>query len=174
MKKTAPPNEAITPAEYRAFQDAYDFFNAQLFAGSLPDVLDDVAAPRRRPEATFRRSVSPAAVEQTDGARTGDEPGQLSPGAATRKYYRPSRMKWRMSGSRPTARRRAAAIMTGEWAAKMKEIGLQPSTTGEPGGKETGQSVTHYIIPGGEYAPRPTRSSPRPAFSFTGNPDPGR
>jgi ribosomal protein S27AE len=39
-----------------------------------------------------------------------------------------------------------------EWAAKMKEIGLQPSTTGEPGGKEMGQSTTHYIIPGGTYA----------------------
>ena len=39
-----------------------------------------------------------------------------------------------------------------QWAAKMKEIGLQPSTTGEPGGKETGQSVTHYIVPGGAYA----------------------
>jgi len=33
--------------------------------------------------------------------------------------------------------------------AKMKEIGLQPSKTGEPGGKETGQSVTHYILPRG-------------------------
>jgi hypothetical protein len=39
-----------------------------------------------------------------------------------------------------------------QWAAKMKEIGLQPSTTGEPGGKETGQSVTHYILPEGRYA----------------------
>lgn len=36
----------------------------------------------------------------------------------------------------------------------MKEIGLQPSTTGEPGGKETGQSVTHYLIPGGPVCPR--------------------
>jgi hypothetical protein len=34
----------------------------------------------------------------------------------------------------------------------MKEIGLQPTATGEPGGKETGQHVTHYIIPGGLYA----------------------
>src|SRR5271165_2566036 len=39
-----------------------------------------------------------------------------------------------------------------KWAAKMKEIGLQPSTTDEPGGKETGQSVTHYIVAGGPYA----------------------
>ena len=34
----------------------------------------------------------------------------------------------------------------------MREIGLQPTSTGEPGGKETGQSVTHYIMPEGRYA----------------------
>ena len=30
----------------------------------------------------------------------------------------------------------------------MKEPGLQPSDTAAPGGKETGQNITHYIIPG--------------------------
>ena len=34
----------------------------------------------------------------------------------------------------------------------MKSIGLQPSTTGAVGGKETGQHVTHYIIPGGPFS----------------------
>src|ERR1700735_866831 len=38
------------------------------------------------------------------------------------------------------------------WAAKMKEIGLQASDTGQVGGKEIGQSVSHSIIPGGAYA----------------------
>jgi hypothetical protein len=33
--------------------------------------------------------------------------------------------------------------------AKMKEGGLQPSTTG---GKETGQSVTQYLFPDGRFA----------------------
>ena len=33
----------------------------------------------------------------------------------------------------------------------MREIGLQPSSTGEEGGKETGQSMSHYIIPDGRY-----------------------
>ena len=33
----------------------------------------------------------------------------------------------------------------------MKEIGLQTSDTGAPGGKETGQNMTHYIIPGAAY-----------------------
>jgi hypothetical protein len=31
----------------------------------------------------------------------------------------------------------------------MKDAGLQPSDTGAPGGKETGQHMSHYIIVGG-------------------------
>jgi hypothetical protein len=34
----------------------------------------------------------------------------------------------------------------------MKEIGLQPSDTCAQGGKETGQTMTHYIVPGGPIA----------------------
>lgn len=39
-----------------------------------------------------------------------------------------------------------------EWAAYMADIGLQPSSTGAPGGKTTGQKVSHYIIEGGVFA----------------------
>ena len=39
MKPKITTKEAITPAQYRAFQEAYDFFNAELFGGSLPPVL---------------------------------------------------------------------------------------------------------------------------------------
>ena len=38
-----------------------------------------------------------------------------------------------------------------QWAAKMKEIGLPPSATGAPGGKETGQKMSHYIEEGGPF-----------------------
>jgi hypothetical protein len=34
----------------------------------------------------------------------------------------------------------------------MKEIGLYPSDTAAPGGKETGQNMGHYITPGGPFA----------------------
>lgn len=36
-----------------------------------------------------------------------------------------------------------------EWANKMEEIGLMPSSTGAPGGKRTGRRVSHYILSGG-------------------------
>ncbi len=38
-----------------------------------------------------------------------------------------------------------------EWGNMMKAIGLHPSNTGEPGGTETGQQMTHYIIKGGPF-----------------------
>lgn len=38
-----------------------------------------------------------------------------------------------------------------EWADKMEVVGLIPSDTGEPGGKRTGQRVTHYIAPDGPF-----------------------
>jgi hypothetical protein len=38
-----------------------------------------------------------------------------------------------------------------EWAAKMREVGLQPTSTGKPVGMETGQAVTHYILLDGRY-----------------------
>lgn len=39
-----------------------------------------------------------------------------------------------------------------EWAEMMIDVGLMPSTTGAPGGKQTGQKVSHYIIENGDYA----------------------
>src|SRR5262249_21985901 len=38
-----------------------------------------------------------------------------------------------------------------EWADKMEEVGLIPSATGLPGGKRTGQRVTHYVLDGGPF-----------------------
>lgn len=38
-----------------------------------------------------------------------------------------------------------------QFAAKMLEVGLVPSDTGKPGGKQTGQHMTHYIEPGGPF-----------------------
>jgi hypothetical protein len=38
-----------------------------------------------------------------------------------------------------------------EWAAKMKQVGLVPSSTGEPGGRTTGQRMSAYPAPGGKF-----------------------
>jgi hypothetical protein len=33
----------------------------------------------------------------------------------------------------------------------MREIGLQPSSTGQVGGRATGQHMSHYVVPGGRF-----------------------
>ncbi|WP_075344124.1 SprT family zinc-dependent metalloprotease [Tenacibaculum agarivorans] len=38
-----------------------------------------------------------------------------------------------------------------EWAEKMQSIGLMPSRTGEPGGKQVGQNMKEYPIPKGKF-----------------------
>ena len=150
MKKTATAKEAITPAEYRAFQDAYDFFNAELFAGSLPHVLVTL---QRHANARgyfsserFTGRIEDAAAHElamNPDSFTGRTDQQILSTLAHEMAH-----VWQQTHG--TAPRRS--YHDRQWAAKMKEIGLQPSTTGEPGGKETGQSVTHYILPEGPYA----------------------
>lgn len=36
-----------------------------------------------------------------------------------------------------------------EWASKIEELGLMPSSTGFPGGKKVGEKMAEYILPGG-------------------------
>lgn len=39
-----------------------------------------------------------------------------------------------------------------QWADWMIHVGLHPSHSGQPGGKETGDSMSHYIVEGGLFA----------------------
>jgi predicted SprT family Zn-dependent metalloprotease len=143
-------SETITQAQYRAFQQAYDFFNAELFAGSLPHVLVTLQRHAKArgyfsPERFTGRSEQTTAHElamnpDTFTGRTDEE--ILSTLAHEMAHV------WQQTHGKPPTR----CYHDRQWVAKMKEIGLQPSTTGQPGGKETGQSVTHYIIPGDAYA----------------------
>jgi hypothetical protein len=142
--------EAITPAEYRAFQKAYDFFNAELFGGILPHVLvtlqrhakargyfsPDLCTGRTQTAAVHELAMNPDCFT-----------GRTDEMILSTLVHEMAHV-WQQTHGKPPTR----CYHDRQWAAKMREIGLQPSTTGEPGGKETGQSVTHYIIPAGPYA----------------------
>jgi hypothetical protein len=146
MKETT----AITVTEYQAFQSAYDFFNWELFGGNLPQVLVTLQrhaktygyfSPQRFNGRIDKTAVHELALNPDGFAGRTDamilstlvhemcHVWQQTHGKAPRKGYHDQ-----------------------QWAAKMKEVGLQPSSTGEEGGKETGQSVSHYIVPAGRYA----------------------
>lgn len=142
--------EAITPKHYRAFQEAYDFFNAELFDGTLPHVLVTL---QRHAKARgyfsaerFRGRVADAAAHEL-ALNPDSFVGRSDEDIASTLAHEMAHV-WQQTHGKPPRK----AYHDRQWAAKMREIGLQPSATGEPGGKETGAHMTHYIIAGGAYA----------------------
>jgi predicted SprT family Zn-dependent metalloprotease len=143
------PAEAITPAQYRAFQDAYDFFNKELFAGSLRHVL--VTLQRHaHTRGYFAAERFSGRTEQTTAHELAMNPDTFM-GRSDREICSTLAHEmvhvWQQAHGTPPRK----AYHDKQWSAKMKEIGLYPSSTGEPGGKEVGAKMTHYIVAGGKY-----------------------
>ncbi len=140
----------ITPTQYRTLQEAYDFFNKELFSGSLPQVL--VTFQRRSkmggyfsPDRFTGRIQDAAAHElalnpDTFTGRTDEEILAI--------LVHEMVHVWQQAEGTPGC----DIYHNREWATKMKEIGLQPTDTGDPGGKETGRKMTHFILQDGKYS----------------------
>lgn len=138
-----------TQATYDELRAAYDFFNERLFAGRLPPCLitmqrkakaygyfaggrfgtkdgkqitDEIALnPSHFRDRTTEQSLSTLVHEMTH--------------LEQHHFGKPSRAGYHNKG----------------WAKLMRAVGLIPSDTGAPGGKETGQAVSHYIEAGGRF-----------------------
>jgi len=139
----------ITQAEYQAFQQAYDFFNTELFGGTLPNVLVTLQRHAKAygyfsPERFVGRTEQEAAHEL---AMNPDHFGRTDELILSTLVHEMTHVWQKAYGAMPRR-----GYHDKQWAAKMKEVGLHPSDTGASGGKETGQSVTHYIIEGGPFA----------------------
>jgi hypothetical protein len=140
---------AITPTEYKAFQQAYDFFNKQLFDKSLPPVL--ITLQRH---AKMSGYFAPDRFTGRNGDNTTHEQS-LNPDGFTGEsdewilsvLVHEMAHEWQQEyGQLPTR-----GYHDRQWAAKMKEIGLQPTSTGMADGKETGQHMSHLIVKKGPY-----------------------
>jgi hypothetical protein len=150
MKTSTAHKEAITPKQYRAFQDAYDYLNAELFGGTLPHVL--VTLQRHaKARGYFSADRFQGRTDESAAHELAMNPdsfiGRSDEDICSTLAHEMAHV-WQQSHGTPPRR----AYHDRQWAAKMKEIGLQPTSTGEPGGKETGQHMTHYITPGGAFA----------------------
>jgi predicted SprT family Zn-dependent metalloprotease len=138
-----------TAATYGTFNEAFDALNHELFGGELPDVLITMQrhkgsrgyfaaqrfAHRRADDVVDEIALNPAAMQdRTDR--------QVASTLAHEMVH-----LWQEHHGKPGRR----GYHNKQWAAKMEAIGLMPSHTGEPGGKRTGQAVTHFIIDGGPF-----------------------
>ena len=139
-----------TRQEYLGFQRAYDHFNLGLFGGSLPQVLITLQ----------RRARSLGYFASRRFSHRGDEEGvtdelALNPDGFVGKtdeeilstLVHEMVHVWQAAAGKPSR----AGYHNKEWAARMKAVGLHPSSTGEEGGKETGQRVSHFVVEGGPF-----------------------
>jgi predicted SprT family Zn-dependent metalloprotease len=142
---------AINPTQqtYKTLDDAYRFFNKRLFKGKLPPCL-----------ITMQRSKK--AYGYFAGGRFGSVDGkQVTDEIA----LNPSHFRSRTTEqSLSTLVHEMAHLQqhhfgkpsrigyhNKEWAGLMRAVGLIPSDTGAPGGREVGQKVSHYIDEGGAF-----------------------
>jgi hypothetical protein len=138
-----------TSQTYGELRRAYDFFNARLFDGALPYCL--LTMQRHKGAYGY---FAPQRFGTRDGATITDEIA-LNPAHFAERTTRDilstlaheQAHLWQQHFGEPSR----GGYHNKQWAAKMKEIGLYPSSTAAPGGKETGQRMSHYIIDGGAF-----------------------
>ena len=139
---------AITTTE--CLQAAFDFLNAKLFGGKLPDaqfnftrkphMLGHFAEDRYSGRVTQFKKPEIALNPNSFNGRTDEQ-------IVSTLAHEMKHLEQHCFG-KPSAR----GYHNKQWAASMKAIGLMPSNTGAVGGKETGQQMSHYILPNGAFA----------------------
>lgn len=140
----------FTECEAQSLQRAYDHLNEFLFDGTLSPVMLLLHRHRGalgyfRPDAFSERGAEGFKVHEValnpDTFRGRNDLEILSTLAHEQAH------QWQQEYGKPPRK----CYHDKQWANKMEEIGLMPSTTGQEGGKRTGQRVSHYIIPGGRF-----------------------
>lgn len=138
-----------TRSTYQGLTDAYDFFNARLFGGRLPRCL--ITMQRQRQAYGY---FAGGRFGTKDGAEITDEIA-LNPS-----HFRSRTTEQSLSTlvhemthleQHHFGKPSRSGYHNRQWAGLMHAVGLIPSGTGAPGGKETGQQMSHYIAAGGPF-----------------------
>jgi hypothetical protein len=144
------PSSGLQPTKqtYEELEQAFDHFNRELFEGKLP-----------RPMLTLQRQANSygyfSAHQFQNLEKQQAHEIALNPSYFIRPIQETLNVLVRemisldqaLHSEKPPRHR----YRNKEWAAKCKAIGLWPSDTGQPGGKETGDGVLTYVIAGGPF-----------------------
>lgn len=148
MNKPTNRIEKPTLKVYVPLQNAYEHFNNTLFNGTLPNCLLTLRnAGKEYGYYAHERFGTQANDGHTDEIAL--NPVHFGRGVKEVLSTLVHEMchLWQFHYGKPSRN----GYHNKEWGDKMKEVGLHPSSTGQMGGKETGQRVSHYIMEGGAY-----------------------
>jgi predicted SprT family Zn-dependent metalloprotease len=136
--------------DYQTLESAFNLFNKKLFDNKLPTAI--ITLQRKQSCLGY---YSPERFENKSNKKTTKDEIAMNPEHFVRKdkeilatLAHEMCHQWQHHFG---IRKSRTVYHNREWADKMEEIGLIPSNTGEPGGKRTGQKMTHYIDPKGRF-----------------------
>jgi Uncharacterized protein conserved in bacteria len=145
-----------TTQTYTSLTTAYDFFNGELFDSGLPPCLITM----QRHKGTFGYFSGERFANTTNLKEVTDEIALNPTHFANRQpievlatLVHEMVHLWQHHNGKPPRK----GYHDKQWGGKMREIGLIPTATGEPGGKETGQKMTHLIEENGHFANAATK-----------------
>ena len=139
---------AATEELYPDLQEAMNFFNRRLFAETLPPCM--ITLQREKATLGF---FSPRRYVRFDGQIT----HEIAMGP---QYFASRTVKQTLSTlvhecvhlqQEAYGSPSRAGYHNREWGSFMRAVGLMPSDTGQPGGKQVGDRMSHYIIEGGPF-----------------------
>lgn len=139
-----------TDRTYSGLDKAYDHFNDVLFGSELPRCL--ITMQRKKGCYGY---FAPTRFGRRDGSTVTDEIA-LNPAAFKQQMMDDTLSTlvhemvhlWQHHFGEPSR----SGYHNREWAQRMHDVGLIPSSTGQPGGKQTGQKMDHYIAANGPFS----------------------
>lgn len=138
-----------TQVVYQEWQTAWEFFNKHLFKGELPPCLITLHRhPRARGYFSADRFISTNGESTSEIAMNPEYFAMQSAKSVLSTLVHEMVHGWQHYFGTDKSRKTYHNV---EWAEKMSSLGLEPSSTGMPGGSRVGQKVTHYIVQGGPF-----------------------
>lgn len=141
------PIAAPTTETYAALQQAFDHFNAALFAPQLPPCLITLQRKEHRVAGYYwaERFVNADGEKVDEIAMNPQHFGQDTKVILSTLVHEMTHL-WQAHHGKPGRK----GYHNEEWAQKMDEVGLTPMAA-DGSGKRTGQKLDHRIVPGGRF-----------------------
>lgn len=142
----AMPISKPTLEQFSAYHKAWTYFNERLFEGQLSNCLLNFSRHARAMGFFSPERWSKGEIKSHEISLNPDVLGRPvieTMGTLVHEMVH----QWQQEFGTPPRR----CYHDREWAAKMEDVGLIPSSTGQPGGRKSGQRMTHYIDPSGRF-----------------------
>lgn len=140
--------DGVTRQQFNTLEDLFVYYNDKLFVGKLPYCLVNLSRHRQAVGFFIEKNWQSASGEtkheisiNPDTLGMGDEFWHST-------LVHEMVHMWQFEFGKPSRYN----YHNKEWALKMMDIGLMPTTTGQPGGKPIGQNMDHYVMEGRGFA----------------------